>query len=112
MNNYGLKWRNKPGIKEMQARKDAIWHRENADRLRELSKIWWQNNPHMITAYATKRRGVKKQRTPKWLTDDELKQISLFYLLSKETVSSTMLIISYLYRVKTSVAYMFLGTYR
>lgn len=48
-----------------------------------------KKNPDKVNARTAKRRAKKIQRTPKWLTKDQLFQISLFYLEAKQLSKMT-----------------------
>lgn len=60
-------------------RLDYIKHKSNRQ---QRLKNWHARNPHMITAYAAGRRAARKQRTPKWLTEDQIDDINFIYMLS------------------------------
>ena len=47
--------------------------------LKQQRKEWNQNNKHLTRRFAKQRYNALKQRTPKWLTKDEKKQIDALY---------------------------------
>lgn len=50
-------------------------------RLNKAStKKWKKNNPGKAASYQMKRYAAKLQRTPKWLTEEQLKEIQQFYM--------------------------------
>lgn len=47
----------------------------------EVYRIWANENKDKIAAYAALRRARKLQATPKWLSEDQLSEISFYYWL-------------------------------
>lgn len=58
------------------------WYEANRKLSRELSKQWKQNNPDKRNTTKAKRRAAKLQRTPCWLTKDQLDEIETFYTVA------------------------------
>ena len=50
-------------------------YNENIEKERLRGKIYRENNPHKGRARQSKRRAVKRQASPKWLTDQQKIQI-------------------------------------
>jgi hypothetical protein len=48
--------------------------------LQAATARWAKRNPHRIVQYALQRDAAVKARTPKWLNDDDLRQIDAHYL--------------------------------
>jgi len=74
---------------------DKFIEREQAsyEKFRDNRRIravrWRTKNPHKVTAHAAKRRSVKKQRTPPWMTEDHFNQIDMIYAMSDVMTKST-----------------------
>ena len=62
---------------------------KNKEKLTEYNKHWWSENKDKRASYEGKRRAAQLQRTPKWLTESELRMIeakySLAAMLTRET---------------------------
>lgn len=56
---------------------------------REYVQQWAKNNPGKISAKRAKRRAAKLQRTPKWLSKEQLRLIEDIYIKSVELAKST-----------------------
>jgi hypothetical protein len=68
--------------------KRSAYHREyrlkNHEQTLQTLKKYRDNNKPIRTALQSKRRASELQRTPKWLTQDELNDIKEFYIMAKE----------------------------
>lgn len=58
------------------------WREENRDKHNASNQNWSKNNKPKIAALQSKRRAAVLQRTPKWLTKDDLWMIEEAYSLS------------------------------
>lgn len=56
------------------------YRKQNSEKVKAQDKKWRQNNPGKCRMWRAKRRAVLLQRTPKWLTKVQLKQIENFYI--------------------------------
>lgn len=74
---YDKQWRkeNRQATREASKR----WYKNNIELARERDKYRKQSNPEKYNAYNAKRRAAKLQRTPRWLTKDQLDEIETFY---------------------------------
>lgn len=55
------------------------WYEKNKEKQLFTQKIWCDKNRHLVNSYAMKRHAAKKQRVPKWLTDDDCWMIEQSY---------------------------------
>ena len=60
------------------------YYEANKEQQKANVKAWSRTNPAKCNAYAAKRRSKKLNATPKWLTEQQLQEIELFYTKSKE----------------------------
>lgn len=73
-------------------KRDKIQHRinrnkynnSNKDKTKQWARTSNQNNPARQVAQIAKRRAIKLQATPKWLTKEDYKEIKQFYIDAKE----------------------------
>lgn len=56
--------------------------KQRTDAKREIKKRWRQNNKGRVNSWTAKRHASKQQRTPKWLTPDDLWMIEEAYTLA------------------------------
>jgi hypothetical protein len=69
--------------KDKQQSSTKKWREKNPERLKQTYRQWAENNRDKINAKWMKRDASKKQRTPLWLTDDDLWMIEEVYSLSQ-----------------------------
>jgi hypothetical protein len=69
--------------------KSAEYRAKNVDKKRQVWKEWSINNKEKILANNAKRRAGRLQRTPSWLTADQLQQIEWFYAEAKRLSEET-----------------------
>jgi hypothetical protein len=60
------------------------WGEANKDRKLENTRRWQKENPGLVNAITARRRAVKLQATPEWLTEEQWAEIDQFYVLAKE----------------------------
>jgi len=69
------------------------WYHANFDRIKDKKyakdKAWRDKNKHIINSFTAKRRVVKLQRMPKWLTKENKLQIKAMYALATSLNKST-----------------------
>jgi hypothetical protein len=59
------------------------WKQENRDKYKECQRSYYQKNREKGAAKTAKRKAAKLQRTPCWLTEDDLFMIKEAYALAK-----------------------------
>jgi hypothetical protein len=74
---------------EKVSKKNIKHKHKNKDRLNKYNREWFANNKDKRAAYQGKRKAAQLQRTPKWLTESDLRMIeakySLAAMLTRET---------------------------
>lgn len=93
-------YNNKPETKE----RVAQWHAENRDRVAAARKRWYEKNkqknaenarkyakenPGWKASHCAKRRSRKLLACPSWLTQEQLKEIEIFYKEAKRLFKET-----------------------
>lgn len=81
---------------EYKAKENArtlAWYHANFDKIKDKKyakdKEWRDKNKHIINSFTAKRRVIKLQRMPKWLTKEQKKQIKVMYTLATSLNKST-----------------------
>lgn len=64
--------------------KIVSYRRLNSDKIKQTTRIYHKNNAGLVNSITARRRASKLLATPKWLTDDHLKEIKQFYIQAKE----------------------------
>ena len=65
------------------------WREENPEKMKVAKRNWLKNNLAKNAASAMLYHTSKKNRTPPWLTEEHLKQIEEFYVLSAKLTKET-----------------------
>ena len=65
------------------------WQAENRDKKKAWDTQYWINNPGRNAYHCAKRHASKIQRTPKWLTDEDMWVINEAYHLAQIRQTST-----------------------
>lgn len=68
---------------------NRAWREANPQRMRAAELAWKSQNPHRVTAYAAKRRAAALQRTPNWLTSEEVTRIEALYAEARRLTAAT-----------------------
>ena len=68
---------------------NAKLYLDNRETMLAKRKEWKNKNPEKVTATTAKRRAMKLNATPKWLTKEQHKEITLFYKKAKEMTKLT-----------------------
>jgi hypothetical protein len=74
---------------EKVSEKNISYKSKNKEKVTQYNKQWWSENKDKRASYEGKRRAAQLQRTPKWLTESDLRMIeakySLAAMLTRET---------------------------
>jgi hypothetical protein len=73
---YALK--NKEAVKE----RIRVWREQNKEKMALARKLWAERNPYSHAARTRKRQAAQIQRTPKWLTRDDIWLMEEAYALA------------------------------
>ena len=57
---------------------------QNKNKIRKISSRWQKNNKGKANAVTAKRHAAKMQRTPPWLSKQQLNEIKDFYVMAAE----------------------------
>lgn len=76
----------KEANKHKRAEIDRLWVESNRERIRQYKKKWQDNNKAYMANYQAHLRTLRMQRTPLWLSQEDLEQIrSIYHLANKKT---------------------------
>lgn len=65
------------------------WREENRELHNALNREWNYNNKDKKAALQAKRKAAQLQRTPPWLSKDDLKTIAAFYEVANKLTQAT-----------------------
>ena len=65
------------------------WRQENIETHNAINREWFANNKDKRAAYQGKRKAAQLQRTPKWLTESDLRMIEAKYSLAAMLIRET-----------------------
>ena len=81
---------------EYRAKENArtlAWYHANFDKIKDKKyakdKAWRDKNKDIINSFTAKRRVIKLQRMPKWLTEENKLQIKAMYMLASSLTKTT-----------------------
>lgn len=77
----------KTRLRENAARRNS--YHLNIPKNLKRCKDWRDANPVKVSAQSAKKRAVKRNRTPPWLTQEHLQQIESVYALAKQLTVET-----------------------
>lgn len=90
---YRKDHKNDEEYRTKQNARTLAWYHANFDRIKDKKyakdKAWRDKNKHIINSFTAKRRVVKLQRMPKWLTKENKLQIKAMYALATSLNKST-----------------------
>jgi len=61
-----------------------IYYYKNIEYMREKSRLYQKTHKDVANAASSKKRAIKLQAAPKWLTENQLKDIKEFYFCAKQ----------------------------
>lgn len=64
--------------------RNKLWKQNNPDKIADKDKRWKQNNSDKVNALSAKRRAIKLQATPPWLTKEDFNSIQQFYTIANQ----------------------------
>jgi len=70
-------------FKEIKKEYSNIWHHANPEKAKAKYNKYRKNNKEKIYANNAKRRAEKINRTPSWLTEDDLNEIKQMYAIAQ-----------------------------
>lgn len=73
-----------PANREKRIANTLRWQRENPDKFRAKSRAWCKANLGKYNAKWARRYAAQLQRTPGWLTREQIKEMQATYLLCRE----------------------------
>ena len=73
-----LKAYNEANRERMNAEKKA-WAKANKEKRKAIQKTWRESNKEKVNVWTANRRAAKLNRTPSWLTEEDLGKIKEFY---------------------------------
>ena len=74
---------------EKEAAKKTKWREENRELHNAINREWNSKNKDKKAALEAKRRAAQLQRTPPWLSKDDLKAIAAFYEVANKLTQAT-----------------------
>ena len=75
------KWRDRHP--NLAAQRANAWYYANKDRHAATMRAWFASIPHARAKLSAKARATRLQRTPRWLTEDDLWMLEQIYDLAK-----------------------------
>jgi hypothetical protein len=82
-----------PEYKAKENARTLAWYHANFDKIKDKKyakdKAWRDKNKDIINSFTAKRRVIKLQRMPKWLTKENKLQIKAMYTLATSLNKST-----------------------
>lgn len=90
------KWAQKKDDKEFRDKENArtlAWYHKNFEKIKEKKyardKEWRSRNKGIINFHTNKRYTIRKQRLPKWVTEENKLQIKAMYMLASSLTKAT-----------------------
>lgn len=75
--------------KEESATRGKKWREDNKEHCEAKYRENYEKNQHIYVANAVKRKAVKKQRTPKWLTKQDHKDNQFVFWVARQAIDFT-----------------------
>jgi hypothetical protein len=67
----------------------STWQKDNRERVKELRRVWRENNPEKSYALVAQRRAKRLQAMPPWLSKKQLEEIQNIYRVCKKVSQTT-----------------------
>lgn len=83
------KFYSNPSNKNKRSEYNKAYTAANSSRINKYSKAWAKRNKAAVNARGAMYRASKKQATPSWLTDTDLKKIKLLYTIATKIEEQT-----------------------
>lgn len=89
MNEYIKEYNQDPEVIERRRFLERERYSKNKEKFKDKNRKYRKSNPEKIAYHAAKRRRDMKMSTPKWLSDEQNKEMLEFYILCRDCCVTT-----------------------